>query len=190
MPTLSRIYIYGVCSCYLRIDLVSRFSQRDANAVFLFANAKNRNIMGTKNQTSETPVLRVEHLGQLFRAFYAEWEFNGARLKNLSCIMYDTYIAETEGLVEVCDASFFNMGLIEMLRIYSKNLTLIELGELFRENILNPLKNSDPYIVERMFYTCVANMEDLTVRGEIIHFFRSVEDLLNGVKILNGEKTI
>lgn len=142
---------------------------------------KIQTIMDYLKKSSKTPVLRAEHLGQLFKDFYAYWDYNAPKLKYLSCLMYDAYISETKDLVEVNDASFFNRGFIDLLRAYSKEKTLPELGRLFKKNLLEPLQSGNPHIVENMFYTCIGNQDDITIRKNIIRFYRSFEELMERV---------
>lgn len=143
--------------------------------------------MEIQNSKCKTFILQEEQLGELFKAFYAQWDFNGLPLKTLSCLMYDAYISENKDLPEINDASLFTMGFINMLRTYHTNLELPEIGKRFTKHILEPLQGGDPFIVEHMFYTCVGKLTHEDQRKDLIQFYRSVEDLLNGVKELNGE---
>lgn len=151
--------------------------------IFLFClHAKIKRVMETKNQQGKTPVLPLEQLGKHFTDFYAQWDYNSIKLKQLCCLMYDTYISETNELKEVNDASFFNMGFIDMLRDYSKEKSQLETGKLFRKHILDPLQGGNPFVLENMFYSCVGNQEDITIRKEVIKFYRSFEKLMDRVK--------
>lgn len=98
--------------------------------------------------------------------------------------MYDTYISETDELKEVNDASFFNMGFIDMLRDYSKEKSLQDVGKLFRKHILDPLNGGNPLVLENMFYTCVGNQADITIRKDVIRFYRSFEQMMDKVKFV------
>lgn len=138
----------------------------------------------------KTSILPEEQLGKWFKDFYAQWDYNAPRLKKLSCLMYDAYIAETEDANEVTDASLFTMGFVDMLRAYSTEMTLEESGKLFLKNIIHPLQEGNPLIVERMFYAAVSHVTNLSERSKIVKFYRSLEDLLNKAIALEGQPII
>lgn len=146
--------------------------------------------MKNQHQKSKTPVLLDHSLGELFRDFYAQWNYDGHRLKTLCSLMYDVYISETEDLPEINDAALFTRGFIEVIRNYQIDIPLDKLGKLFTKHMLEPLQEGDIYIVENMFYTCVNNLTNPEKRQEIIQFYRSLESLLNQVNKLKGEKSI
>lgn len=47
-----------------------------------------------QHQKSKKTVLLDHRLGELFKDFYTQWNYDGHRLKTLCSLMYDVYIVE------------------------------------------------------------------------------------------------
>lgn len=88
------------------------------------------------------------------------------------------------------DTVWFTKAFITTLREFKESLSLQEQGNLLKKHILETLKDGNPYIVEDMFYRFVANSDQTILKAEVLRFFRTFEEMINGVKVLNGKPAI
>jgi len=148
--------------------------------------------MGNSIQTTnqDEAVSNNEKIGQLFNEFYSHWGYNPAPLKNIVELMFDICIIEEEDEGVVTDTVWFTKAFITTLREFKESLSLKEQGKLLKKYILETLKDGNPYIVEDMFYRFVANSDQTLLKAEVLRFFRTFEEMINGVKVLNGKPAI
>lgn len=131
-----------------------------------------------------------EKMGQLFNKFYSHWNYNPVPLKNIVELMFDICIIEEDDEDVITDTVWFTKAFMSTLREFKESLSLQEQGKLLKKHILETLKGGNPYIVEDMFYRFVINSDQIVLKTKVLKFFRTFDEMINGVKVLNGKLAI